>query len=128
MLERNHHLGLLILRLFVGGLMLFHGIAKVEHGIDFIKETVGPLAYGVYFGELLAPLAIVLGYRTRLAALIFAINCIAAIAIAHSTEVLRLNEYGGYALELLMLYIVGAVSLFFSGGGAFAVSVNSKWD
>ncbi|MEN9337143.1 MAG: hypothetical protein RLZZ500_2130 [Bacteroidota bacterium] len=128
MLERNHHLGLMILRLFVGGLMLFHGIAKVEHGIDFIKEAAGPLAYGVYFGELLAPLAIVLGYRTRLAALVFAINCIAAIVIAHSTEVLRLNEYGGYALELLMLYIVGAITLFFTGGGVFAVSVNSKWD
>lgn len=128
MLERNHHLGLLILRLAVGGLMLFHGVAKLEHGIDFIQESVGPLAYGVYLGELLAPLAIVLGYRTRLAALVFGINCIAAVAIAHSTDILKLNEYGGYALELLALYLVGALSLFFTGGGALAVSKNSRWD
>ena len=31
------NVGKLILRLMIGGMMIFHGIAKLSHGIDFIK-------------------------------------------------------------------------------------------
>ncbi|MGE4517838.1 MAG: DoxX family protein, partial [Arcobacteraceae bacterium] len=54
--------GKLLLRLMVGGLMLFHGIAKINGGIDFIITKVTQegfpefLAYGVYIGEVVAPL------------------------------------------------------------------------
>jgi putative oxidoreductase len=39
-----------------------------------------------------------------------------------------LNEYGGWAVELLGLYLLGAVALFFTGAGKFAVSSSNSWD
>ncbi|CAA6806270.1 MAG: Unknown protein, partial [uncultured Sulfurovum sp.] len=34
----NDDLGKLILRLMIGGLMLFHGISKLQNGVGFIEE------------------------------------------------------------------------------------------
>lgn len=56
--------------------MLLHGIAKLTHGIDFIKSVAGVFAYGVYVGEVLAPIAILIGFRTRIAAAVYAVNCL----------------------------------------------------
>ncbi len=53
MLE-NADLGKLIIRLTLGGLMLFHGIAKLLNGVGFIEGELAShglptfLAYGVY--------------------------------------------------------------------------------
>ena len=50
-------LGKLVLRLTVGGLLLFHGIHKLLNGIAPIKAMVAAhhlpdaIAYGVYLGE-----------------------------------------------------------------------------
>lgn len=52
----------LLLRLSTGGLMMFHGIHKIIHGIGGIKGMVVNaglpeiMAYGVYVGELITPL------------------------------------------------------------------------
>ncbi|HUI72785.1 MAG TPA: DoxX family membrane protein, partial [Spirochaetia bacterium] len=49
--------GKLILRLTTAGLILFHGISKIIHGITMIGGAVtayhlpGFVAYGVYAGE-----------------------------------------------------------------------------
>lgn len=128
MISKNTDLGLLVLRISVGGLMLFHGVAKILHGISFLQETMGAVAYAVYIGEVLAPLAILIGWRTRIASVIFAINCIVAIAVAHSQELFSISEHGGYALELLALYLLGSVALFFTGAGKLALSNTNNWD
>jgi putative oxidoreductase len=57
----------LLLRLTLGALMLLHGIAKVRGGIDSIIDAVANaglpplLAYGVFVGEVLAPLMLIVG-------------------------------------------------------------------
>jgi putative oxidoreductase len=128
MISKNTDIGLLVLRISIGGLMLFHGVAKILHGISFLTENMGVIGYAVYIGEVLAPLAILLGWRTKIASLVFAVNCIVAIAVAHAQELFSISDHGGYALELLMLYILGAVALFFTGAGKYAVSTTNKWD
>lgn len=125
---KNTDLGLLFLRISVGGLMLFHGVAKLMHGIEFLVQSMGTFGYAVYIGEVLAPLAILIGWRTRIAAVILAINCIVAVGVAHSNELFSLSEHGGYANELLMLYLLGAVALFFTGAGKYAISSQNNWD
>lgn len=127
-MQKNIHLGLLLLRISIGGLMLFHGVAKLIHGITFLTEMMGILGYAVYIGEVLAPAAILLGFRTRIASIFYAITCIVAIAIAHPADVLSLTAHGGYANELLMLYLLGAIALFFTGGGKYAISTKNNWD
>ncbi|WP_347052097.1 DoxX family protein [Flavobacterium olei] len=126
--SKNTDLGLLILRISIGGLMLFHGVSKILHGISFLTDNLGVVGYAVYIGEVLAPLAILLGWRTKIASVIFAINCIVAVAVAHSGEIFSISDHGGYALELLMLYLLGSVALIFTGAGRYAVSHTHKWD
>lgn len=131
---KNNDLGLLIIRLSLGVLMLLHGIAKITHGIDFLggmfKDLGLPsfLAYTVYIGEVVAPLLIIAGYRTRLAALAFAFTMIVAVGMAHASDIFKLSDTGGWSLELQGLYFFGGLALFFTGSGKYAASTNSKWD
>ncbi len=65
-------LGKLILRISIGGLLLFHGIFKITHGIGFLHGLLEAkgwptfLAYGAYVGEVVAPILVILGVLTRL--------------------------------------------------------------
>jgi len=133
-MRKNNDLGLLILRVTISVLMLLHGISKFGGGLEFIKSMLTEkglpdfLAYGVLVGEILAPIAILIGFRTRIAAAIYAFNCLVAILMVHSADIFSMGEHGGWALELLGLYFFGALSLFFTGGGNFVISKNSKWD
>ena len=120
--------GKLILRLAVGVLMLFHGVAKI-HNPEFVAlivkqvTTMGlpaALAYCVYVGEVVAPLMIVLGLLSRIGGLIVVTNMMFAIAIAHSAQLFTLSNSGGWALELQGLYLLGAVAIVFLGSGRFA--------
>jgi len=118
--------GKLLLRLAVAGLMLFHGIAKLKglDGIEKMLEGAGLplfLAYGVYVGELIAPLLMIVGFWTRIASLVFAFNMLVAILLGHGNELLSLNQYGGWAIELPMLFMLAAVSIALIGSGRFAV-------
>ncbi len=133
-MTKNINVGLLVLRVSVGLLMLLHGLAKLVGGIGFIqgmlesKGLPGFIAYGVLVGEVLAPLALIVGYRTRIAAAIFAFNALVAMLLAHSGQIFSLGEHGGWAVELLGLYLFGAVTLIFTGGGNIALSSKNKWD
>ena len=68
MAKASEDLGKLLLRVTVGGLMLFHGLFKLTHGIDFISgmlHDIGApvgLAYGVYMGEVIRPVLMILGW------------------------------------------------------------------
>ncbi len=132
-MNKNTDLGLLSLRIAVGALMLFHGIAKLQ-GISFIEgmlEAKGLpsfLAYGVYITEIVAPILILVGYRTRIAAAIYVFGLLFATALVHSGDLFSLNKNGGWELELIGLYLLGALSLFFAGSGNLAVSTTNKWD
>lgn len=134
LLEKNVDAGLLVLRLSVGVLMLLHGIAKLFFGIDpIVQMTVAAglpsfVAYGVYVGEFLAPLFIIAGVGTRVAAAIFSFNMLVATLLAHSSQVLQLDAMGGWALELQGLYFFGALVLVFTGGGKYALSTKNIWD
>lgn len=131
---KNINLGILLIRVSVGFLMLLHGIAKLSHGVGPIVGMVesqglpGFFAYGVYVGEVLAPLALIIGFRTRIAAGIFIVNMLVIIFMAHPADILALSETGGWKLELVGLYLFGALSLFFTGGGRYGLSSNNTWD
>ena len=133
-MNRNLDTGLLLSRIAIGFPMLFYGIGKMIHGIGFIQQTLVDkglpafLGYGVYVGEVIAPILLLLGWRTRLAGAVFAINCVTAILLVQSSAIFSLNENGGWQIELLMIYALVAVSLFFTGGGKYALSTTHQWD
>lgn len=133
-MERNNDIGLLILRLSVGGLMMLHGIYKIINGIGMIRSQISDMgmpeffAYGVYVGEVVAPVLIILGIATRPAAAVFAVNCIVAMLMVHAEDIFGLNQQGGWGVELLGLYLFGAVTLVFTGAGKYALSRKYIWD
>ncbi|MBC7184760.1 MAG: DoxX family protein [Marinobacter sp.] len=124
MLE-NADLGKLIIRLTLGGLLLFHGIAKLLNGVGFIEGELAShglptfLAYGVFVGELIAPLMVILGYQTRIGALLIVFNMLVAIVLVHANELLALGRSGGWALELQAFFLFTALAVIFLGPGRY---------
>lgn len=133
-MKTNIDLGLLLIRIVIGFTMLLHGINKIIHGLDYIKSVLSAhglpafLSYGVYIGEIIAPLLIIIGFRTRMASLALAITCICIILLAHVNEIIALNDHGGLAIELVCIYLFVSLGLFFTGGGKMSVCTKNKWD
>ncbi len=131
----NLDLAKLLLRLTCGGILLFHGIHKVFVEIDHVKVIVTNaglpafMAYGNIIGEFLAPILVIIGFKTRIAALIIAFNMLLSVLLAHPDIVFSVNDYGGWMIETNMLYMMTAVVLFFSGAGKYSLSKGvGKWD
>ena len=128
-LFHNEALGKLILRLTVGVLMLFHGVAKIMNPgtVDYIGGVLSGsglpsfLAYGVYIGEVIAPLMVVLGIYSRYGAIIIIVNMLFAILLMHTGDIFALTEHGGWRLELQGFYLFGAAAIMFLGSGRHAV-------
>jgi len=123
-------LGKLVLRLTLGLLMLLHGIAKVMNPVRTLDTMSGLLtaaglptylAYGVFVGEVLAPIFIILGIYSRIGGLIVVINMVFAVLLAHSAQLLSLTKTGGWALELQGFYLLTGLALFFLGSGKMAL-------
>lgn len=124
----SQDLGKLVLRVTVGLLILLHGIAKLKTGVDPIAGMLqahglpAALAYGAYVGEVIAPVLLLVGWQTRIAAVLVAINMVFAIALAHAAQIFQLSpQSGGWALELQGLFLFGAVAIALLGGGRFSL-------
>ena len=119
--------GRLVLRVVLGVLILLHGIAKLPGPPEFIVGMVtqaglpSVLAYGVYIGEILAPVLLIIGVWTRLAALVVAVNMVVAVMLAHVPQLFSLGKQGGYALELQAMYLFAAVAVALLGAGRYSV-------
>lgn len=119
----------LILRLTIGVLVLLHGIFKLNNpmAIGFIGGAFASLglpaflAYLVYIGEIVAPIMMIVGYKTKIAAALIAITLLVAILLVHTGEVFSLGQTGGWAIELQALYLFGAVAVFGLGAGKCAL-------
>lgn len=124
-------IGKLVLRLALGVLMLLHGISKVVNGVDGIVGMVTGLglpaavAYGVYLGEVIGPLLVIVGLYTRVGALLIAGNMLFALLLAHRAELFTLAPTGGWALELQAMFLFGAVAVLLLGAGRFSVGGTS---
>jgi len=118
---------LLVLRLVLGVLMLLHGIGKLPSPPDFIVGALAKaglpsvLAYGVYLGEIVGPVLIIIGVWTRLGAFLIAGNMVVAVLMAHTGDLFHMNKEGGYALELQAMYLFTAVALVLTGAGRYSV-------
>jgi len=119
----------LLLRVTLAVLLLLHGVHKLVHGIGGVKALVTSpglpefLAYGVYVGELIAPIFILLGLYARFASGVVVVNMLMAIYLAYGFS-WTLGTHGGLAWETPLLYLVMALSIILLGSGKYAV--NSK--
>lgn len=121
-------LGKLILRLALGILMLFHGWAKLTKGVSGIEANLVGLgwpawvAYGVYVGEIIAPLLILIGWYARVGGGVIVVNMIFAMVLSHRTQLFDLGRSGGWALELQGFFLITALVVMLIGPGRFALN------
>ena len=122
----------LVLRLTVGFLMLFHGVSKLTNGVSGLEgmmESHGLpsfIAYGVYIGEVVAPLMLIFGIRVRLAAVLIIGTMLVAIGLAHPNDIFVVKKQGAWAIELQMFYVLASLSILLQGAGKYTVSYFSK--
>ena len=120
--------GRLLLRLTFGVLVLFHGIAKVSHGVDWISELLeargipGFIAYGVFIGEIIAPVLIIIGWFTRPAAFVFSFNILVATLLVGTGKFFTITKVGAWGLENEALYFLGGICIMLLGAGKYSIS------
>ena len=123
--------GKLLLRLAVGGLMLFHGLHKLLDGVDGIsgmlvaKGLPGFIAYGVLVGEVVAPCLLIVGILTRPAALVLAFTMVVAWLMVGLGKTFALDAVGAWAIENLVYFFVGALAIALLGAGRYSLAGQS---
>ena len=135
-MDSGEALGKLVLRFTVGGLLLFHGIHKLLGGVAPIQHMIAAhglpdmLAYGVYIGEVVAPILVIAGLFTRIGGLIIVINMIVAVFLAGMGRLFLLDPHtGGYALELEAFYLFGALAIVLLGAGSLSLGGSrGRWN
>ncbi|MBS0469702.1 MAG: DoxX family protein [Proteobacteria bacterium] len=127
-------LGKLVVRLSAGGLLLLHGVHKLLTGIAPIKAMVVAahmpdlIAYGVYLGEIVGPILVILGLFSRIGGILIVINMLAAVALAGLGRLMMLDAMGGYALELETFYLAGGLAVALLGAGRLGLNIGGNWN
>lgn len=116
--SRNIDLGLLLLRIVVGGVFINHGLMKLTNmqgTIGFFDSLgFGPfLAYAVALIETIGGLFMILGLWTPVVAILFAVIMLVAIFKT------KMGNFSKAELDLVMLLTSAAV--FFAGNGKYAI-------
>lgn len=134
-LATERRLAPLVLRIFLGGVMLPHGMQKLlgsfggygfTGSMGFFTEQLGmPWLVGflVIMLEFFGSLLLIVGFGTRFVAASFAAVMLGAIVMVAGTNGFFMNWFGqqageGYEYHLLMVGM--AVSLVLSGGGCLS--------
>jgi putative oxidoreductase len=125
----NESTGKLILRITLGVLILLHGINKLISGVDWLDGMLAGAGlpaffkYGVYVGEVVAPLLVIAGYYSRIGAWIIAVNMLFALGLAHGAELFAIDpQSGALALEKQYMFMFVAIALALIGPGRYAVN------
>ncbi|RCS30908.1 DoxX family protein [Rhodanobacter denitrificans] len=134
-MQGSADLGKLVLRVVLGVLILFHGVSKLIHGPGYVIGVVTGaglpsfVAYGAYVGEVVAPLLLLVGYWTRVGALIIVVNMLFAFGLVHLAQLATLADTGGWALELQGMYLGTALAIMLLGAGRYSLGgANGRWN
>ena len=117
-------LGLVILRISIGTLLIHHGYEKLADIENFADAFVRPIgipfpiiaSYIAAYSEIYGSWLLIAGLFTRFAAL--SIVGTIGVAIYHAIVTAGFNIY---LLELLVLYMGGALCILLIGSGDFSV-------
>ena len=122
MKSNNYDLGLLVLRLGFSALMLTHGIPKLQMLIEG-KGAEFPAVLGLpgaaalvlaVIGELVAPILIILGWKTKLASIFPIITMAVAAFVVHGSDPFGKKEFP-------LLYLFGFLAILLMGAGRFSI-------
>ncbi|WP_047545727.1 DoxX family protein [Psychroserpens sp. Hel_I_66] len=116
-------LALLLLRVGFGGFMLTHGIPKISKLSD-PSTFPDPLGIGALpslilclIGEVIAPILIIIGFKTKWAAIPAALTMLVAAFVVHAKDDLATKEHA-------LLYMIAFIAIFLAGPGKISIDRN----
>lgn len=120
-MKRNFNdLALLILRVGFGGFMLTHGIPKINM-LSNPSDFGDPIGVGAtaslilaLIGEVIAPIMIIIGFKTKWAAIPAAITMFVAAFVVHAKDSLATKEHA-------LLFFIAFLVIFLTGAGKFSI-------
>lgn len=115
------HFGLLLLRLGFGVGMMTHGYSKLLKVLQGNFDFADPIGLGpavslvlTAFAEFIAPIFIIIGWKTRWAALFPMLTMLVAFAITHDGDPFSRKEKS-------FVYLIAFLALYFTGPGRYAL-------
>ena len=125
-MTRFYDSALALLRIVFSLLMMTHGWSKLERILDGNLSFGDPLGLGstpslylVTFAELVAPIFIIVGFKTRIMALITSFTMAVAAFITHGADPLAKKE-------MALLYLVGFLSVALMGAGRYSIDEQTR--
>lgn len=113
--------GLLLMRVGFSAGMMTHGYGKFLKVIQGNFEFGDPIGIGPTFslilaaiGEFIAPILIILGWKTRLATIFPTLTMLVAFAIAHDGDPFSRKEKA-------FVYLIAFLTLYFTGPGKYSL-------
>ena len=120
------HIGKLLLRVGYSLLLMTHGLPKLKKLFSDEIRFSDPLSIGdesslflTVLGEFIAPLFIIIGYKTRLVSFFPAFTMLIAAFVVHFDD-----PFG--KKELAILYLLGFVLVMFFGPGKYSIDYYKK--
>ena len=114
-------LGLLVLRIGFAGMMLTHGIPKINSLFESPIKFADPIGLGettslilTIIGEVVAPILILVGFKTKLASIPAIITMFVAAFIVHASDPIDVKEKA-------LLYLFSFLVVFFTGAGKYSI-------
>ena len=115
------NLALAILRIGTSALLLTHGIPKIERLFADDVKFADPFGLGptvslllVVIAEVVAPIFIIIGYRTKLATIPPLITMIVALLTVHFNDPIGTKEKA-------ILYLLAFLVVFLAGPGKYSI-------
>lgn len=116
-----NNLSLLILRLGFGGFLMTHGIPKFNYLFESPIKFANPIGIGdtatlilALIGEVVAPIFVIIGFKTKWAAIPPAITMAVAAFIVHAKDDLATKEHA-------LLFLFAFVAICLSGAGKYSI-------
>ena len=120
-MSKNAPLGLLILRVGLSAMMLTHGIPKLMNALEGNMDFPDPIGLGAtvsliltIIAEVLCPVLIIIGFKTRLATIPVIITMLVALFAVHWADPIGVKEKA-------VLYLVGYLAIALLGPGKLSV-------
>ena len=112
---------LMILRLLFGGLMMWHGVSKIDNFSVLVENFPNPIGLGsrmslflAIFAEVICSAAVIVGVFYRLALIPLVFTMCVAMVMVH-------NGQSFAAKELALIFLVVFVLLFIMGAGRYSL-------
>lgn len=121
MKKNFNNLALALLRVGLSVLILTHGIPKINMLLNNPSAFPDPLGLGgtptlifAIIGEVIAPIFIIIGLKTRIATLPTILTMLTAIFVVHANDPLSVKEKP-------LLYLIGFITVAIAGAGKYSV-------